>query len=375
MQVLTEFLGTLPVLERTVLVLAVSIGIALLLEFVVLRIARELVSATGSEFDDIVLQELRWPIVLTAALGGVFVLTQTPDVGTDVLGKEQLTVFFGRPAASVIVLLWAFALNRMVNRAVDAVDKTGKYGFAPVFSNVFTLVVVLGATFFVLTIWGIAITPLLGAAGVAGIAVGFAAKDTVANFFGGLALYFDDTYKIGDYVVLDTGDAGTVARVGIRSTTLMTRDEVMVTVPNAALNSASITNESAPQRRRRIRVPIGVAYGTDLDEFEACVVDVALAESVVLDSPKPRMRFRSFGDSALEYELLCWVSTPIKRSKAIHHLNRGIYKSLRDAKIEIPFPQRDVRIAGQDAVGDAPDATPEAAGDAGEPVTDGGSGS
>jgi hypothetical protein len=105
MQVLTEFLGTLPVLERTVLVLAVSIGIALLLEFVVLRIARELVSATGSEFDDIVLQELRWPIVLTAALGGVFVLTQTPDVGTDVLGKEQLTVFFGRPAASVIVLL------------------------------------------------------------------------------------------------------------------------------------------------------------------------------------------------------------------------------------------------------------------------------
>ncbi|NHN40383.1 mechanosensitive ion channel family protein [Halorubellus sp. JP-L1] len=367
---LLESLAGYGLVERTILVLVVSLAAALVLEFVVLRLARRFVKSTGSAFDDIVLAELRWPLVVTAALGGVYVLTQVQTTGPTVVAEDELAAFFQQPVASVIVLVWAYALNSIVNRSVEEVDKTGKYDFAPIFSNVWTLVVLLGAGFLVLTIWGIAITPLLGAAGIAGIAVGFAAKDTVANFFGGLALYFDDTYKIGDYIVLDTGDAGTVVRVGIRSTTLLTRDEVMVTVPNSVLNSASITNESAPQRRRRIRVPLGVAYGTDLDAFEDLAVDVALDESLTLDSPKPRMRLREFGDSALEYELLCWVSTPVKRAKAIHRLNKGLYDAMNDANVEIPFPQRDVHVRPTAAASSAPDSRDSATADA--PVADGG---
>lgn len=118
----------------------------------------------------------------------------------------------------------------------------------------------------------------------------------------------------------------------------------MVTVPNSVLNAAKITNESAPQRRRRIRVPLSVAYGTDLDDFEALALEVAEAESLVLDSPKPRMRFRRFGDSALEYELLCWVGAPTRRRRAQHELNRALYVALNDAEIEIPFPKRDVTL-------------------------------
>lgn len=117
----------------------------------------------------------------------------------------------------------------------------------------------------------------------------------------------------------------------------------MVTVPNSVLNAAKITNDSAPQRRRRIRVPLSVAYGTDLDDFEALALDVAEAESLVLDSPKPRMRFRRFGESALEYELLCWVCAPTRR-RAQHELNRALYVALNDAEIEIPFPKRDVTL-------------------------------
>ncbi|MDR9429890.1 MAG: mechanosensitive ion channel family protein [Natronomonas sp.] len=233
----------------------------------------------------------------------------------------------------------------MVNRVVAAVNEEGaRFDFAPVFSNVWTLAVLVGSVGTLLWLWGIQITPLLGAAGVAGIAVGFAAKDTVANFFGGIALYFDDTYKIGDYIVLDDGTAGTVVKVGVRSTTLLTRDEVLVTVPNAALNAAKVTNESAPQRRRRVRIPIGVAYGTDIDAFEELAVDVALSEPMVLDSPKPRGRFRSFGDSALQYELLCWVNGPTRRRRVQHELNRALYDALNAAEIEIPYPKRDVAV-------------------------------
>ncbi|WP_267639388.1 mechanosensitive ion channel family protein [Haloarchaeobius amylolyticus] len=342
---ITEYLSGFPLWERTVLVLGLSLLAAVVLEVGLIRLARRLVSRTESRLDNIVLDELRWPLVISAALAGVWVLTATPDGSTSVAFQQQLTEFFGKPSLAVIVLVWARALNNIVNRAVEEVkDNGGRYDFAPVFSNVWTLLMLVGATGAILAIFEINITPLLGAAGIAGIAVGFAAKDTVANFFGGLALYFDDTYKIGDYIVLDTGDAGTVVRVGIRSTTLLTRDEVMVTVPNSVLNSARIINESAPQRRKRIRIPLGVAYGTDLDAFEELAVEVAEAETMTLDSPKPRMRFRRFGDSALEYELLCWVTSPNREQRARHHLNRSLYAAMNEAGIEIPFPKRDVNL-------------------------------
>ena len=346
----------LSAVEATVAVLVVSGIAAVGMEFIVLRVARRYVSTTDSAYDDIVISSLRAPLVVTAALAGVYVLTQVPAVRSSVLLDPQLLdAVFGRPSLSVIILVWAHAANTVVNRLVAAVNEEGtRFDFAPVFSNVWTLAVLIGSVGTLLWLWGIEITPLLGAAGVAGIAVGFAAKDTVANFFGGIALYFDDTYKISDYIVLDDGTAGTVIKVGVRSTTLLTRDEVLVTVPNAALNAAKVTNESAPQSRRRVRVPIGVAYGTDIDEFEALAVEAALAEPLVLDSPKPRARLRSFGDSALQYEILCWVNGPTRRRRAQHTLNRALYKTLSAADIEIPYPKRDVTVTAAD--GSATDA-------------------
>lgn len=347
-----ELLSELPPLQATLLVVVLSVGSALVVEFVVLRFVRRLVSETNTEFDNILFQELRVPVVVTVALAGVFVLTRLPAIQSSVLfTPDELNAFFNNPALTVIVLVWAYALNRMVNRFVEAVQDRGpRFDFAPVFSNIWTLLVLVGAAGLVLYVWEIEITPLLGAAGIVGITVGFAAKDTVANFFGGIALYFDDTYKIGDFIELDSGEAGSVVKVGIRSTMLLTRDEVLITVPNSVLNSAKIVNRSAPQHRKRIRVPIGVAYGTDIDEFEALVVDIALDQNLALDSPKPRMRLRRFGDSALEYELLCWVNNPTKEARARHFLNREIYKGLNAAAIEIPYPKRDlsVRLEGDD---------------------------
>ncbi|WP_247729650.1 mechanosensitive ion channel family protein [Halovivax limisalsi] len=335
--------------QTTVLLLAGSLALAVALEFVFLRGLLRVTDRTKTTYDDIVVGELRLPLVLTAALAGVFVLTQVPSVRANVLFEPaQLETFFGKPSLSIIIVAWAVALNRTVNRLVDAVNaEDSRFDFAPVFSNVWTLVVAGGTVVVILSVWGYSISPLLGAAGVAGIAVGFAARDTVANFFGGIALYFDDTYKIGDYVELDSGDAGTVVKVGVRSTTLMMRDEVLVTVPNSVLNASRVINHSGPQRRCRLKAPIGVAYGTDIDAFEALALDIAAEESLVLDSPTPRMRFRAFGDSALEYELLCWVSSPTRVKKAHHQLNRALYKRLQKAGIEIPFPQRDVHVVSE----------------------------
>ena len=338
-------LDGLPAWQATLLVLGASLLAAVAIEKVGLRLGRRAVSRTESGFDDILFEELRVPMLVTVFLAGVYALTQTPSIAGAVMGTEQLDRFFGRPSVTIIVLAWAWSLNRIVNRTVDEMQRDGRrYDFAPVLSNVWTLAVVVTSAFIVLSIWEIDVTPLIGAAGIAGIAIGFAAKDTVANFFGGLALYFDDTYKLGDYVELESGEAGTVVKVGIRSTTLLTRSEVLVTVPNAMLNAGKVVNQSAPQQRKRIKVPIGVAYGTDIDAFEALVLRVAAAEELVLERPEPRVRFRRFGDSALEYELLCWVPTPKREGKATHRLNRALYAELGAAGIEIPYPKRDIHV-------------------------------
>ncbi|QZP38690.1 mechanosensitive ion channel family protein [Halobaculum magnesiiphilum] len=356
-------LDALPPWQAAAAVLVVSLGAAFVAEFVVIRTARRLVTRTETGLDEIALAELRLPLVASLALAGVFVLTRIEGVVAAVpVSAAALEAFFGDPALTIVVLLWAWGLNETVNRGVDYLQEQGaRYDFAPVLSNVWTLVVAVGTVGTVLYVWEIDVTPLLAGAGIAGIAVGFAAKDTVANFFGGVALYFDDTYRVGDFVELDSGETGTVVKVGVRSTTLLTRDEVLVTVPNSVLNATKVINQSAPSRRRRVRVPVGVAYGTDLDALEGLLVDIAVAEKLVLDSPKPRCRLRRFGDSALEYELLCWVSSPTRRAKAVHRLNRAIHDEFAEAGIEIPYPKRDVSVTGPASAAATP-APPTAAG-------------
>lgn len=229
---LVDLSDAVPAWQATLLLVALSIGLALLMEFVVLRALLRYTSRTKTDYEYIVVSELRLPVVLTAGLAGVYLLTQIPAVTESVLiTQNQLDTFFGKPSLSVIVLGWAFAANRMVNRLVKEVkDRGSRFDFAPVLSNVWTLVVIIGTIGVLLSVWEYSVAPLLGAAGIAGIAIGFAARDTVANSFGGISLYFDDTYKLGDYIELSSGESGTVVKVGIRSTTLLTRDEVLLAV-------------------------------------------------------------------------------------------------------------------------------------------------
>lgn len=327
-----------------------------------LRAARRVAAGTRFAFDDALVAELRLPLPATVAVTGAYV---APDV---LAIPAAVAYYLHGGALTVAVAVWAYAVARLATRALRAYDDAsdGTTGFAPIFQNLVSFAAIAVAGGAILHVWGIAITPLLASAGIAGIAVGFAAKDTVANFFGSIALYVDDTYKVGDYVVLDSGVSGTVLDITIRSTRLLTRDNVVVTVPNAVLNSAQIINHSAPVAKTRVKVPVGVAYGSDLDTVEDCLLAAADAVDDVAANPSPRVRFRGFGDSSLDYELLVWVRHPLHDSKTVHALNREVYARFTDADVEIPYPQRVLHVSG-DADGDvtvgsmhAPDADVEA---------------
>lgn len=281
-------------------------------------------------------QEIHMPLYVSVALGGAY-------LSLSILGIVESSYFLVGAILSVLVVLWMRAAKRFGGQWIEAVNATeSDYEFSPIFKNFWTIFILLGTAISLLVIWEIDITPFLASAGIIGIILGLAAQEAIGNLIGGVSLYFDDTYKTGDVIILEDGQRGTVTDIGIRSTTVLTRDNVLITVPNAVLNSASVVNESAPQRRKRIRVPITVAYGTDYRDVEEILLGVCDEISLILDSPSPRVMFREFGDSALVFELWAFVAHPFSEQHAIDQINRLVYDAFDDADIVIPFPQREI---------------------------------
>jgi len=192
--------------------------------------------------------------------------------------------------------------------------------------------------------FGLPVTAIFTSAGIAGVAVALAARETLANFFGGVTIFLDRPFRAGDYIILDSGERGEVKTVGMRSTRILTRDDILITIPNSVITNVKIVNQSMPQQHFRIRLKIGVAYGSDLEQVETTMKEVALANPLVMPTPAPRVRLRSFGDSAIHFELLAWVIRPHDQGRLIHELSKALYQCFRKEGIEIPYPQLDVRL-------------------------------
>jgi hypothetical protein len=132
---------------------------------------------------------------------------------------------------------------------------------------------------------------------------------------------------------------------GLRSTRILTRDDVEITVPNSLIGNGKIINEAGgPSARHRIRIAVGVAYGSDIDQVIDTLATVADEHDEVCKSPDPKVRFRSFGDYSLDFELLCWINKPVDRGRISHELHCAVYRAFQGAGIEIPFPQRDLHV-------------------------------
>ena len=178
----------------------------------------------------------------------------------------------------------------------------------PLLANTMAVVLFLAAIYSILVIWDINITGLVASAGIIGLALSFAAQDTLSNLFAGVAILSDRPYQIGDFIILDTGERGEVTRIGLRSTRLLTLDDVEVSVPNGVMGATKIINEAGgPTDRYRIRTAVGVAYGSDVDQVVEILRGVAVDHPRTLTSPRPRIRFISFGDSSLDFEVLAWI--------------------------------------------------------------------
>ncbi len=192
--------------------------------------------------------------------------------------------------------------------------------------------------------FGLPVTAVFASAGIAGVAVALAARETLANFFGGISILMDRPFRAGDYIVLDTGERGEVKAVGMRSTRLLTRDDILITIPNSVITHVKIVNQSAPYPHFRVRIKIGVGYGSDLEQVEQILVDVAKANPLVMVNPTPRARLRTFNDSSIDFELLVWAKQPQERGKLTHEISKQIYRCFNENGVNIPYPQREIHV-------------------------------
>ena len=329
----------------TVIAVLLAYAIGKLLQFSISRSMMKVASRTHTDADDRLIKYLTQPLVLTCVTLGMMMVVSVYDLPAGVR-RTFLSLF-----ATILLFSWLRAGLRTARLALELVAGN-RHRFEivqertiPIFDMTIKILLVGFGAYAVLLIWGINPTAWLASAGVIGIAVGFAAKDTLANLFSGIFIVADAPYKIGDYIVLDTGERGKVTNLGMRSTRLLTRDDVEVTVPNAVIANAKIINESGgPWVKHRIRVPVGVAYGSDVDKVCEVLEEVAKTMDEVVKNPAPRVRMRAFGASSLDFELLAWIDHPELRGRIRHELLRNIYYAFKQHDIEIPFPQTDIHL-------------------------------
>jgi small-conductance mechanosensitive channel len=191
---------------------------------------------------------------------------------------------------------------------------------------------------------GIDLSALTFIAGAVGVGVGFGLQNVTNNFISGIIILFERPIKIGDRI--EVGDVnGDVVHIAARSTTVRTNDNIAIIIPNSSFISSNVINWSHGDSKVRFRVPVGVAYSSDVRRVEKLLLEVAKENENVLEDPPSRVVFKEFGESALKFELRVWSSRLLhRRGVLISQLNFAIFEKFKEHGIQIPYPQRDLHF-------------------------------
>jgi MscS family membrane protein len=211
-------------------------------------------------------------------------------------------------------------------------------------SKIFVGIIVL---LIVLDIWSIKIGPLLASLGIAGLAVAFAMQTSLGNIFGSISLILDKTFKVKDVIQLESGEIGQIVGIGLRSTKIKTFDNELLIVPNGMLATSKIKNLAKPNNVLRLVLPIGVAYGSDIDKVKKTLLTTLKNVKGVVhgnEKRKPLVRFNKMNDFSLDFDLVFFIEDYKERFDISDEILTKAYNELNKKKIDIPFPTRTVYL-------------------------------
>lgn len=192
---------------------------------------------------------------------------------------------------------------------------------------------------------------VIGLFAVIGVGIGFGLQNIAANFISGIILLLERPVKIGDR--LEVNDVwGDVKKINLRTTLIETPDKISIIVPNSKLLENDVINYSYGDTRIRLQVPVGIAYGSDCEKATEILIQVAQDNDRILKNPEPKVWFTDFGDSSLNFRLLCWIANAARKNDITSELNYAIDRAFREGNIEIPFPQRDLHVRSAPGLSD-----------------------
>ena len=212
-----------------------------------------------------------------------------------------------------------------------------------------SIILFVTAGILAMDVLGINIMPFIAGAGVAGIAIGFAAKDTLSNIIAGILLIIDRPFEVGDRIEVwsapsNSATWGDILDVGLRATKIKTTDNIVIVIPNNEIMKRDIINYTTISKEIRVRVPIGIAYDADVKKAKEIVQKICFEMDWVMKEKPPKVVVKSFGDSAVNLEARVWIREPKRRIDTISHVTDRVKEVFQEEGIEIPFPKRDIYI-------------------------------
>ncbi|WP_337193892.1 mechanosensitive ion channel family protein [Pontibacillus yanchengensis] len=268
------------------------------------------------------------------------------------IGDQQISVFL------VVLVILILSLSQRISKLMTSYIFPTVYkrydldrGVQFTFDKIFHYTIMVLAAVISLSTIGIELSALTVFAGIVGVGIGFGLQNVASNFISGIIILFERPIKVGDRVLVDD-IIGDVEKINMRATIIRTLDNERIIVPNSYFLEEKVINRSYGDRVMRLVLPVGVAYGSDVNQVREVLLQVAeqerLVSPTVLSKPEPFVNFVGFGDSSLDFELFVWISEPDKVIVMKSNLNFRIYNMLAEHNIEIPFPQRDLHVKSVD---------------------------
>ncbi|RQW84668.1 MAG: mechanosensitive ion channel family protein [Geobacter sp.] len=306
------------------------------------RIAR----FTRTDLDERVLQRITPPVELLTITAGLYLALRSFPMYDRVQFVLSGVVFivniliFANIAYRVADEFLAWYARRIEERTATRIGLQ----ILPLLRKVFTIFLVCAALIIVLKHFGYDALSLLTALGIGSLAIGLAAKDTLANMISGFTLMIDRPFRIGDRIQLASGKTGDVVDIGLRSTRIRTVDNTLLIIPNSELCNSTVLNMAFPDMKTQGRVSFGVAYGSDVEKVKRILQETATEHPEVLKDPPPEAFFLSFGDSALNMVLVFWVNDYTKIITVTDQINMRLITAFTKNDIKIPYPTRKVLL-------------------------------
>ncbi len=333
-----------------IIILVLSFVAAQITNFLFNKVFKVLAAKTKNKTDDKIMKILDTPIFYSVVLFGAY----QSFIYIEILSRYSGD--FAKIIKSLAVIIWVCAVAKLAQVIIGEVGfkfaaktkSTLDDEMMPLFKKLSGIIIFFAGIMIILSVWKIDITPLLASAGIAGFVIAFAAKDTLSHLFGGISMYFDRPFKVGDRIQLDSGEIGDVLEIGIRSTRVKTFDETVVVIPNSIIANSKIINYNQPASKIKVKIKIGVAYGSDIKKVKKTLLDIANKIEGVEKDPAPSVHFTNLGDYALEFLIILWVDSPGHQFVAKTKINEEVYNRFNEEGILIPFPTQSVYLEGKE---------------------------